>query len=249
MILNIALLGCGNWKSLILEESSEGASSTVYPTVNLVFRNYENATQDLSVISVKNADNVEIGQINLDQLSLSTETIFLHTDSFPNKESVAKDITFSVLNNELSPPNTSSSIPNPANGFKEMSFIKLSVDLEGVLSFDDQQFKINYQINFSTETFLFNDDDFTEIFLEEQESDLIIELNTSTWFQFSDEFSDAQIQDHLQNLGTNSESQKFLQKELLVNIQNSFVFGIDANNNSQLDAEERNNNNNFGSSN
>ena len=248
-VINLLFLqGCGNWKSLILKNNSQGVSSASYPKLYFKLQNHS-VSGSTSTISVKNNDNSEIAQIKLNDLSISLDDIRLHTDDFPGQESVARNVSFSVLENKLTPSINSNQIPNPDSGFKNMSLINLSIMLDGVLTSGEEEHNIVYTIDFSKETFLYNDEQFSSMSLPEGENTLILEVNIEKWFRFniSSTFSDAAIKTELRSLGSGTEVQKDLTAQLLKNIQRSFVFGIDKNLDGKLEANESNNSSYFSS--
>lgn len=240
---------CGNWKSLIVKDSSHGIRSISYPNLFFKLQNHRDSQNNLSNILVKNAENEEIAQLSLNKVNISIRTVYLHTDDFPNLESVARDVNFSVLDNEQEPSTHSSQIPNPASGFDDMSLIDLSIEIDGVLSFEEEEHSVIYKINFSRETFLYNDEKFDSFSLAEGKNKLFLNVRIPTWFHFNNTLSDATIKTELQNLGSNTEAQKTLKNEILINIQRSFVFGFDLNNDSNISEEEANNSDYFSSEN
>ncbi|NRA45618.1 MAG: hypothetical protein HRU09_11740 [Oligoflexales bacterium] len=236
------LNSCGNWKSLLLQEGSEGVRSVTYPTLYFNIQNLGSESgEGITSIPVTNASGTEIARLQLNSLSLSMGTVYLHTDDFPNLESVAKDVSFSFLNNAQSPEDSSSLIPQHPSGFRDLSILDLGINLDGTLVFGEEEHRVIYKIDFSNEAYLFNDNEFQSVTLDSLENRLILAVNPNLWFNFSSALSDTQIQTELQSLGTSTEVQETLINELLENIQRSFVFGIDKNGDAALSSEESNN--------
>ena len=245
LILSFWLLqSCGNWKSLILQDGSQGVGSVSYPVLYFDIQNIS-SEQGIQTLPVRNASNTEIAQISVNTLTLSMDTVYLHTDDFPKQESIAKDISFSLIDNTIKPESNSSLVPDHPSGFKEMSIAGLSINLEGTLYAGDEEYRVIYRINFSSEAYLFNDDKFKSILLQNGDNSLILAVTPGDWFQFTDALSDAQIQEELQNLGSATDAQKIITDEILENIQRSFAFGLDNNADGSLTADESNNSDYF----